>query len=191
MAMTHDAGAGAHHVVLLWPLPILFAVAALRKLPGALLLPVGLLLCGNNLLVDNQYLAQLVRNGSFNTFTDAIFPLSEALLDTDRNTIYVTDWGMFDSLNLLHRGKLALRAAAGPLVPDSPSADQVAEVQQMLLDPKGLFVGHVAGQEAYPKVGEHLDKLARASGFRREVLRTVADSNGRPMFEISRVVRAE
>lgn len=188
MAMTHDAGAGAHHVVLLWPFPILFAAAVVRKFPAWVLFVIGTVLVSQNLAVDNQYLAQLTRNGSHNTFSDAIFPLSEAL--EDGRPIYVTDWGMFDSLNLLHRGQLQLRAAAGPFVPASPDAEQAAEAQRMFRDSKGLFVGHVRGQEAFPDVGQHLDQLAQRTGFRREVLRTIADSNGRPMFEIWRVVAA-
>ncbi len=188
MAMTHDAGAGAHHVVLLWPFPILFAAAAVRKLPAWAVLAAGIALVSQNLVVDNQYLAQLTRNGAHNTFSDAIFPLSEALDDSVGNAIYVTDWGMFDSLNLLHRGRLPLRAAAGPFVPATPDPEQTAEAQRMLLDPKGLFIGHVPGQEAFPDVRQHVDQLAQKAGFRREVVRTISDSNGRPMFEISRAV---
>ena len=33
MALTHDAGTSAHHVILLWPFPILFAAVALASLP--------------------------------------------------------------------------------------------------------------------------------------------------------------
>lgn len=188
MAMTHDAGAGAHHIVLLWPFPILFAAAAVRKLPTWAVLAAGIALVSQNLAVDNQYLAQLTRNGAHNTFSDAIFPLSEALPDSAGDAIYVTDWGMYDSLNLLHRGGLQLNAAAGPFVPATPDTEQVAEAQRMFLDPRGLFLSHVRGQDAFPDVGLHVDQLARRAGFRREVLRTIADSNGRPMFEISRVV---
>ena len=190
MAMTHDAGASAHHVVLLWPFPILFVAAALRKLPGKALLPLGLALIGMNLLVVNQYLAQFARYGSHNTFTDAIYGLSQALDETAGNNLYITDWGMFDSLNLLHRGRLALRVGSGALVPDKPDSGQLAEFGQMLHDPKGLLVGHVKGQEAYQHVGEHLESLANAAGFKLVVLKTISDSNGRPMFEISRLVPA-
>ena len=189
MALTHDAGAAAHHVVLLWPFPLLFAVAALRRAPGWVLLLAGLGMAGSNLLVVNQYLVQLQRNGAHETFTDAIFPLSEGLESAETDTIYVMDWGLYDSLNLLHRGELRLRLASGPLMPDAPSAEEAADVARMLQDPKGLFVGHVKGREIYPNVGAHLDALAAASGWRREVTRTISDSNGRPIFEISRIVR--
>jgi hypothetical protein len=40
-------------------------------------------------------------------------------------------------------------------------------------------------------VGARLDRAARSFGYRREVVRTIADSNGRPMFEIVRFVPME
>jgi 4-amino-4-deoxy-L-arabinose transferase-like glycosyltransferase len=186
MALTHDAGASAHHVVLLWPFPIVFAIAALRRLPRSTMFLAGVLLAGSNLLIVNQYFYQLQRNGAFNTFTDAILPLSDSL--DESHTLYITDWGLFDSLNLLHRGRLQLRLASGPLTPDNPSAEEAADVQRMLQDPKGLFLGHVKALEVYPNVGAHLDAQARTAGLRREIVRTIPDSNGRPIFEISRVV---
>jgi len=184
MAMTHDAGASAHHVVLLWPFPVFFAAVVLGRMPWFVVLLAGVGMVGSNLLVVNQYLTQLHRNGAYQTFTDAIFPLSEAL--EEGPTIYITDWGMFDSLNLLHQGRLNLRMASGPLMTESPSPDEVADIQRMLQDPNGMFVGHVRGMEVYPNVGKHLDAFV---GFHleRKVIRTISDSNGRPVFEISRV----
>ena len=189
MALTHDAGASAHHVVLLWPFPVLFAVVVLRRLPRLVLAAAGVAIIGSNLLIVNQYLYQLQRNGAFNTFTDAILPLSEAV--DEKRTLYVMDWGLFDSLNLLHQGRLQLRLASGSLTPEAPNSEEVADIRRMLQDSNGLFVGHVKAMEVYPNVGAHLDAQAQASGLRRQVVRTVADSNGRPIFEISRVVPAQ
>jgi hypothetical protein len=141
---------------------------------------------GSNLLIDNQYLYQLQRNGAYNTFTDAILPLSEAV--DESQTLYITDWGLFDSLNLLHRGRLRLRLASGSLTPANPSPEETADVQRMLQDPSALFLGHVKAREVYPNVGAHLDVQAETAGLRRETIRTIPDSNGRPIFEISRVL---
>ncbi len=65
MALTHDAGASAHHVVLLWPFPILSAIAAVQKLPKFAIALFGTAMVGSNLLIVNQYLYQLQRNGAF------------------------------------------------------------------------------------------------------------------------------
>jgi hypothetical protein len=189
MALTHDAGGAAHHVVLLWPFPILFAAAVLRRMPKWLILLAGLGIAASNLLVVNQYLFQLQRYGSFGPFTDAIHPLSEALDDAGGDTVYVTDWGIFDCLNLLHQGRLKLMLASGTVATPDPSAAEIAEVGEMFADPKALFVGHVKGRDAYANAAEHFEKLVQAAGFRHEVVRTIADSNGRPQFEILRVSR--
>ena len=60
MASTHDAGGAAHHVILLWPFPILFAVSAWRWARWLFALPVVM-----NLLVLNQYLCQFERVGGW------------------------------------------------------------------------------------------------------------------------------
>ena len=59
----------------------------------------------------------------------------------------------------------------------------------MLADTSALWLGHTAGHEAFPRVNEHLEQFASAAGYRRELLRTVSDSNGRPIFEIFRFSR--
>ena len=185
MAATHDAGGAAHHVVLLWPMPLLFVLAAVQRLPGwragAALLVVS------NLLVINQFHSQLVRNGAWDSWTDAVLILSDGMEEVPGQTVYITDWGMFDSLNLLHRGRLKLRMASGPLEPAEPSPEQIEDVNRMLRDPGAVWVGHIREREAFPDVGVHLDARAAALGLRREVLRTVPDSSGRPVFEVSRM----
>jgi 4-amino-4-deoxy-L-arabinose transferase-like glycosyltransferase len=186
MAMTHDAGASAHHVVLLWPFPLLFVAAALRRLPTPVLVVATVAMVGSNLTVVNQYLVQLERQGAHDSYTTAIFPLSDALPAS--STLYITDWGLFDALNLFHRGGLKLRAATDPLVPAQPSAEQILDLDRMFADPQGLFVGHVKGREAFVGVGEHLDGQVARAGLRREILRVFRDAQGREMFEISRVV---
>jgi hypothetical protein len=36
----------------------------------------------------------------------------------------------------------------------------------------------------FPSVGARLDRIARSLGYHKEMVRTISDSNGRPMFEI-------
>jgi hypothetical protein len=186
MAMTRDAGGAAHHLVLLWPFPVLFAAAALGRLPGTVVALAGVLLAGSNLLVVNQYHSQLVQYGAWDTWTDAIFPLAEAL-EGQAGTVYVADWGMFDALNLLNRGRLTLRIASGPLQTDAPNAVELQDLDRMILDREGIWVGHAAGREAFAGGGARLAARAAQLGLRRETVRTVTDSNGRPVFELWRM----
>ena len=192
MALTHDAGTSAHHVILLWPFPILFVAVALASLPWRpLAWAAAVVMIAMNLLVLNQYVYQFERDGAGDVFTDALNPLSASLDSYADRTLYVIDWGIYENLNLLHEGRLDLRVAHDPLHTDSPGAEQLAEIRDLLRDPNGLILDHIREKEVFPDVGVRLDRAARSLGFRREVVRTIPDSNGRPMFEIVRFVPNE
>ena len=80
MALTHDAGTSADHVVLLWPFPILFAAIALASLPWRTLAwTAASVMIAMNLLVINQYVAQFEQDGAGDVFSDAFYPLSASL----------------------------------------------------------------------------------------------------------------
>ncbi len=185
MALTHDAGTSAHHVILLWPFPILFAAVALASLPWR---PVAwtaaAIMIAMNLLVWNQYMYQFERDGAGNVFTDALNPLSTSLNEYSGRTFYLVDWGLYDNLNFLHQGRLDLRIATGPFNTDSPSPEQLAEIRDILHNPDALVLDHVREHEVFPNVGARLDRAAESLGYLKEVIRTIPDSNGRPMFEI-------
>jgi len=190
MALTHDAGGSAHHVVLLWPFPILFVAVALVSLPWRpLAWTAAVVMIAMNLLVLNQYIYQFERDGTGDVWTDALGPLSTSLDAYAGRTFYVIDWGIFENVNLLHEGRLDLRIAHDPLHTDSPDPEQLAQIGEMLRDSGGLILDHVREKEVFPDVGARLDRAARSFGYRREVVRGVPDSNGRPMFEILRFVK--
>jgi 4-amino-4-deoxy-L-arabinose transferase-like glycosyltransferase len=183
MAFTRYTGY-AHHIVLLWPMPQLLvgvAVAALR--PRWLAAAAATLLIAANLLVVNQYFAQLERNGAYGFFTDALYPLSDAIADRSGDTIYLVDWGVWGNLNFLHQGRLHLQPA-WPI----PARSQ-AEIEKMLSDPHALFLDHVQAREYYPGSGARLDAIAQSSGYQKQIVRTIQDSNGRPIFELIRWAR--
>lgn len=187
MAVTRGAGGSVHHEVLLWPMPhLLVGVAAAALRPRWLAPAAGAVLVASNLLVINQYIVQLERNGADVDFSDALEPLSAALSGQQDQTIYVIDWGMFDSLAFLQQGRLMLRVASDPFRTPEPNEGERREIEAMLTDPHGLFLTHVRSLEAFPGVGQRLEEAARARGYEREVTRTIGDSNGRPVFELLR-----
>ena len=189
MAVTREAGASSHHVILLWPFPILFAAVALVSLPWRQVSwAAAAVMVVMNLLVVNQYIGQFDRNGAGEVFTDALNPFSAALDQYSDRNLYIIDWGLYENLNLLHQGRLKLRVDIGPLTTDSPSADQLGEIREMLLDPSGLILDHVREKEVFRDVGARLDRAAGSMGYRRQVVATFSDSNGRPRFEILRYV---
>lgn len=192
MAFTHDAGGSVHHVVLLWPFPQLFLGIALSLLPWKrIALGVGGVLAVMNLLVLSQYVADFERNGAAGVYSDAMFPLMKAFDDSPkggvRPRVWVVDWGILNVLALTHQGRIDARVGDPPFMTDTPSRDEQKDIEYMLHDRDALFVGHVAGREVMVGVRKRLEEAAARAGLRKEILRTIPDSNGREVFEIFRL----
>ncbi len=207
MALTRDAGGAAHHVILLWPFPVLFAVSALTSplllRPGAtsllsrVLRAVPLLagagICLASLLVVSQYLYQFERFGSGDVFTDALGPLTERLgqrnAEETPERIYTTDWGMDYTLALFHKGQLPLTFVGDTLSAADPGTEQVEQIAERMAEPDALWVAHTEGHDVFPNVVEHLTQIAEEKGFVRQDVEVIADANARPMFEIFRFAK--
>lgn len=194
MAITRNAGAAAHHDILLWPFPILFAVSVLASVAmprtrRAISTPwrwaglaVAVAMIAMNLLVVNQYVVQFERDGGAENFTDALFALDRAL--PENQTVYIIDWGMNATTQLAHMGRLHEFAVFGLLRGDSPSPEQQGQLAGMLADRNAVWLDHVTAREEFAGMGANLDRFASAAGYRKETFRTVDDSNGRPVFEL-------
>ena len=192
MAFTKDAGGATHHTILLWPFPQLFVGAALAQISARLrrtgvaaLAATVVIVCGSNLVVLNQHLAQLVQCGNTVIWTDASEPLSAYMAGVPAAHVYVLDWGILDVLRALNRGRLPLEFARGPLEGD-PNESNRAEVVRMVGDKDSVFIDHTEGNELMPSIRSRLDAVAASAGYRRQVLKRVGDRVGRPVFEVFR-----
>ena len=185
MALTKNAGAAAHHDVLLWPFPFLFAATVLAAIPWRwLAIAAAGALIAMNLLVVNQYVFQLERSGATGNFSDALISLENAL--PDGQTVYIADWGIRTTSELIHQGRLRAQMALGQLQSPDPDPSQRDQLAAMLADSNAIWVSHAPNREAFSGVDANLDRIATSLGYRRETIRTVDDSNGRPYFEIFR-----
>ena len=190
MAITRDAGEAIHHTVLLWPMPQLLVGVALAAMPWRWLSAIlAAVLAVSNLLVVNQYIFQLERYGADGGFTDALYPLSRQLPIAADDDIYVMDWGLTETLTLLHRGRLKLLSGSDPFLNTAPDAVDERTIAKMLGDPHGLFVGHVREREVFSGVSERLNGAAQSGAYRKQMLQAIPDSNGRPVFEIYRFAK--
>jgi 4-amino-4-deoxy-L-arabinose transferase-like glycosyltransferase len=195
MAITKDAGASAHHVVLLWPLAYLFLAVAFSEAAsrwgrfGAAAIAVAVVyLAGVNLLVTNQHLYLFARYGSPRSWTDAIYALADDLGHTQASEIVVGDWGIVNSLVLLQRNKLPLVIAdEGFLSPAESESERERDRQRL---ERGLWVGHTLPYRELNQVNDGVLKAAAAVGFQKQLLRVVRDTHGSPAFEIFRFVPA-
>jgi len=184
MAVTYEAGGAAHHVVLLWPLPMILIGVVLAQAKQQwgnfgqwLPLAVTAGLVASNLLVTNQYFYQMARNGSPGSWTDAIYPLAQGLARAHASKIAVLDWGMTAPLDVLDRGRL-------PLV---WSYDLVAQGDTNLLaDSQVLWLSHTDGNEQFSGTNAKFAALARRNGYQTELVALYYDRNGRAVFQTLR-----
>ncbi len=192
MALTGGAGNSVHHVILLWPFPLFLIAVAFVEISkrfgrfGKPLLAITVgLMAGQDLLIYNTCLRQLIRNGAAGYWTDAIYALSGRLRHYHSSEIDVADWGMMNSLRLLGSGTLRLNELSFLREPEWRD-DERKILMAAISDPGHVFVNHVAGQEAFQSVGERLSGFAHQAGYQRVPLETISDRNGRPVFELFR-----
>jgi 4-amino-4-deoxy-L-arabinose transferase-like glycosyltransferase len=191
MASTRDAGASIHHTVLLWPFPQLFVAVAISLLRWKwLMVSCCLLLVVLNLLVVNQYVAQFERNGAEGVYSDAMYSLSSALPEIPGQTIYILDWGIQFPLDFLHNGHLHMTGAQEPFATDTPSAWGKGMADRMFADPNGLLVAHAEKREVFSGIRKRFDQASGDAGCHEDSLRTIPDSNGRPVFEVFKLACA-
>jgi 4-amino-4-deoxy-L-arabinose transferase-like glycosyltransferase len=194
MAITRNAGASAHHAVLLWPIPhfilaVTFAEASLRwRRVGAVVVVASIAyLAVENLLVTNQYLYQMVRFGSVRGWTDASYGLANELTRMPAEHVVVEDWGILNPLALLSRGALPL-AVVDETFLTSSRGGALRDWDRRLLE-RGLWVGHTPAYREFTSVDRSITASAEAAGLRKHVLKLAADSHGREVFEIFRFER--
>jgi len=186
-------GGSVHHVALLWPWPQLLVAAALTgitsRLKGAgipVLAVAVFLLCTRNFLSSNAFYSQLARNGGATVWSDAIYELCEYLPATGAKQYLLLDWGMTDNLRFLSRGKMPLAWAADPILGDQFHEQKQQEFRGFLDTENAVFVSHTAGYEVFAEVNRRRDQALAELGYRRQILRVISDSHGRPVFEVFR-----
>jgi len=189
MALNHGTGGSSHHVILMWPFPVVFLGIAFDgaashyggvlggRVP-ALLAAFAAVLGVQNLLTTNDYLARFIVNGARGGWTDAVYPLAETMSNLPAAWIGVADWGYLNGLRFLPEKTLKL------FEPDPNPAEPSFRTQ--VTAPDFVFVRHTPDKEILPGVNEKLRKAAAELGYEEKVEQTVADRNGRPVFEIFR-----
>ena len=197
MAVTANAGASAHHAILLWPFPqmaigISFAAAS-RRLGRAgkpLAAAVLALLMVTGLAVINQYRVLMARNGGAVNWSDAIYALSDYLKTVPAREIFCVDWGLTGSLHLLNHGRLPLRVGSEELAKAEWSPADRGQLTVMVTGPDHVFLAHTAELEIFRGFDARLMHYAQDLGYSRDMLAVIADRHGRPTFELYRFVES-
>jgi len=193
MALTANAGGSVHHAILLWPLPhmiiaISFAAASRRLRTAGIpaLAFVLAVLAVSGLLVTNEYHSVIVRNGGSPNWTDAIFRLADYMKGVSSGNVFCMDWGIMDNMRLLSSGKLPLRVGTDPIIKPALAAADRQYLARILAEPGNVFINHTKDFEFFRGINDKFVKYAAEEGYRREVMAVIADSFGRPAYEVYR-----
>lgn len=191
MAGVPGAGGSAHHVILLWPFPQMLMAAVLaygsRFLgrAGKVVFVTALsVLCCSQLLVTNEHHVQLIRAGSYGSWTDADRATADYIAKLHPPLVGVNDWGIGNFLVLLNRGRIPVSYS---FLATEDRADQ-EQSRKYLQTPGLVIVGHLEGHEELTGVNARLMALAQRNGYRKELIHIVEDTHARPVFEVFRLV---
>ena len=192
MALLSGGGGGAHHPILMWPLPHLAVAAVLAEAsrrfgrPGAIGLAACIAIaCLASLAVLGTYYTNMLRNGATVEWSDAIYPASRALPEMKPSFVCALDWGFWESLRFLHRGRLGLCSAVDP-------QQDAATAKRQLTDPDMVYITHVKGAEMMRGgLTERFVAFAESEGYRKRNQRVFHDYNGRPIIEIFKLFRPQ
>ncbi|MGD1069954.1 MAG: glycosyltransferase family 39 protein [Bryobacteraceae bacterium] len=183
MFFTQGAGNTSHHVILMWPFPSVFIgiawSAMADRLPRfgvpAMVLIVAVLALVN-LLTTNRYLVNLAANGAAGGWTDAIYPLADAVQPDSGRWIGMIDWGYLNQLRMLYEAELHLF-----------NTDPAGVKRVLAAD--CILIQHTEDKQILPGVNGRFRKAVEDLGYVEKVQRVVHDSNGRPVFEIFRLAK--
>jgi hypothetical protein len=201
MAINENTGGGIHHTILLWPLPqfivaVSFAGVSyqLGRAGKPVFAAVTAVVAISGALVINEYFVKAVRNGGAAFWTDGIYALSHYLKDTlglkdsPSPMVFALDWGIGEQIRLLHRGRIRVYGGMDQVSkPEMTPADR-ARVADMIAPPGNIFIAHTPEFEVFTGSSRRLIEFAAATGYRRELLSTIADSYGRQVYEVYRFV---
>jgi hypothetical protein len=185
MALIENAGGGAHHTILLWPMPQFiiaagFAYSSSRIPRGAAIAAVAVVaICLSNMLLLSTYYTNLIRNGAVVAWTDAIYPAVDALRRNNTERVCTTDWGFYDNIRSMVQNRIFMCVAEDPITEETKKY-ALAQIS----DPKTVFIAHTPGNEIEEGRVPLIEKFAAIHGYRKVSLGVFADGNGRPTIQI-------
>ena len=86
----------------------------------------------------------------------------------------------------MSKARFPIYAISDLLTADSLTADQQTLLANAIAAPSYIFVAHADGSEVFAGVNAKLQRFAQQHGYRKALLRSVYDRQGRPIFEVFR-----
>ena len=184
-------GGGSHHVVMIYPFPLLFVAASLAataekfKLRQVFPLVIAAALL-SNLSLNARYLAGYAHTGGAGNFTDAVYDLIPYMSDRPQLTYHLLDWGISNTLAFLGEPyDIRWEDFSGQYMGTEPPAPRNQHMSRVLADTKSRFVVRGSDRTVFPAGRKLIEKwltegrIEKTTEF-RERLGTVAFEVYRP-----------
>ena len=182
------AAGSAHHIIMLHPFPIVFAVASLAALAerwkrprwAAAVFAVALLF---NLSLNARYLTAFAHTGGSAVFTDATYGLIHHLSLNPQYRYHLFDWGMSNSLAFLgHRHKLNWTEHFGIFANSNSAQQKQQQLDEILNSPTSRLILRGSEKTVFPHGRTLVDQWVKEGRFRR--VEQIHERNGDVAFEI-------
>lgn len=191
MMYSRATGGGAHHTILLWPLPqwmLALALAALMQRLSrrwfAVAATAAMLCTVSNLALLNQYLAQFIAAGPSWIWSDALLTLNDAVKRRPDRYYCNVDWGVANAIRYLNKGQIQLLGRDDGLTLDFGTPREASSLARVLWDRKATFILRTEGREVFGGSRERFLALANQMGYRGQAIETIHDRHGTPVFEL-------
>ena len=173
-------GSGSHHVVMVYPFPLLFVAASLAataekvKLRLAMPLVVGVAVLWN-LSLNARYLAGYAHTGGSRNFTDAIYELAPHMHQNPEQTYYLLDWGISNPLAFLGEPyEIKWEDLSTVYFESEPPETSAKRMSNLLADPQIRFVVRSQERTEFPAGRKWI--CAGSAGTGERALRVSVDA---------------
>ena len=181
-------GGGAHHVMILYPFQIVFAVASLAGLAErwkgrrvfVVVVTAAVLV---NLSLNARYLAAFAYTGGVGSFSDGIYRLADGASLEPEYDYHLLDWGMSTPLALLSHGRgFSFEKEGLILYGLDPEDVQRERVEEILRVPRSRFVVRGEERTVVPRGREVVNGLV--SEGRLQKVAEIHERTGIVAFEV-------
>jgi len=170
-----------------WPLPQMMVATTLAALPRPRwAMAAGLAAVAAGMLVTLECYSRIVRFGPAVAFTDAAFPLREALAHARTPGIFTVDPGIVGPMRFLGRGALPLRIVDSFWEERDP--DLARKRIDTLFHPPHLAVLYADRRNGDSRLFERLMTEVRVRHLREDLVEEIRDSHGRRVYRLVRYV---
>ena len=199
MSSAVSIGQGAHHLLILFPIPQALIAAAVFSLADiaraaqpsrrrAALIAIGFAvtcMVSAEAWTTFRYHRELERTGGVGHFSDAIYQLAEDAEKSEFSRLVVLDWGFTRNLQFLSQGRL--RPETRFTYESPPAPEFAAYLEDHVTQPNALYLFHTPRFTVFPGHWKVFERVAYWHGLIPVLYKTYFQRDGEPVYLLYRL----